>query len=298
MASSVFLFPGVISFLGPTVLFPSGSVSAPGMAFAAEPSSGWYRAGAGDIRLAVLGVDRITAGTGSTGINAPDGGGYFRILNGVVQVNSATFQLANGGTNKNSLDGSTTDGIINWTPATTTNARPMLTFGGLTSAFPAIRRQGGGIEIVLADESAYTPLTVSALAFGSPANSVFSGVKNGGATGLTAADTNRINYTPVATAQSFMLVGCVNVTAWTTPASFTVAVTYKDASGNARTDTAALMRGSTGANAAAITAVDRWYYTLPCIDIDNSATSITVSTTGTFTGTPVYNHAASLYRVR
>lgn len=114
------------------------------------------------------------------------------------------------------------------------------------------------------------------------------------ATGLTGADTNRINYTPPAVAGRYRIGGIVNVTAWTTPASFTVALTYKDDSGNARTDTAFLTRGSTGASAAAVTAVDRWYYEFPCVAINNGATAITVSTTGTFTGSPVYNHSVNV----
>src|SRR5262249_31796430 len=103
-------------------------------------------------------------------------------------------------------------------------------------------------------------------------------------TGNTAAVTNAINYTPAAASSTYSLSGVVNMTAWTTPATFTVAITYKDASGNARTDTALVIRGSTGASAAAVTAVDRWYFIFPAIDIDSSATAITLSTTGTFTG--------------
>jgi hypothetical protein len=116
-------------------------------------------------------------------------------------------------------------------------------------------------------------------------------------TGLSAARTNAINYTPIASAGLYRLSVVVDVTAWTTPATFTIAVTYKDASGNSRTETLQVVRGSTGAAAAAITAVDRWYAELPLIQIDNSATAITVSTTGTFTGSPVYNLAAVLERL-
>lgn len=123
-------------------------------------------------------------------------------------------------------------------------------------------------------------------------------VASGAATGLTAADTNRINFTPPATATTYEMVGVVNMISWGTPASFTVVIGYKDASGNARVDTAFLIRGSNGATAAAVTAVDRWYFSFPAIDIDNSATAITLSTTGTFTGTPVYNIAAALRRIR
>jgi hypothetical protein len=108
-------------------------------------------------------------------------------------------------------------------------------------------------------------------------------------TGNTGAITNAINYTPPASAGRYRICGVVNVTAWTTPASFTVVVTYKDDSGTTQTETLQLIRGTTGAAATAITAIDRWYFTLPVFAINNAATAITVSTTGTFTGSPTYN---------
>ena len=117
------------------------------------------------------------------------------------------------------------------------------------------------------------------------------------ATGQTAAKTNLINYTPPAVIGVYRLLAMVNVTAWTTPASFTIAVTYKDDQGNADTETLAVARGSTGAVAAAITAVDRWYAIPLLISTDNSQTAITLSTTGTFTGSPSYSFAGALERV-
>jgi hypothetical protein len=117
------------------------------------------------------------------------------------------------------------------------------------------------------------------------------------ATGQTAANTNFINYTPPATAGVYRITAMVNITAWATPATFTVAVTYKDDQSNSRTETCAVVRGSTGAVAAAITAVDRWYVPGMLISIDNSATAITLSTTGTFTGSPSYSLAAVLEQV-
>lgn len=111
------------------------------------------------------------------------------------------------------------------------------------------------------------------------------------------AQTNFINYTPPATAGVYRLTIMVNVTAWTTPASFTIVVTYTDSKGNAQTETVAVWRGSTGAMVAAITTVNR-YYGVPFIfAIDNSATAITVSTAGTFSGSPVYQLAATLERL-
>lgn len=188
---------------------------------------------------------------------------------------------------------------------------PMLQLGGTTNQSPALKGNttGAALAVRNADDSGAGSLSMFNCFVGG-AISQIGGINTAGsfgaspitavseATGLTAADTNRINYTPAAASSSYSINGVVNVTAWTTPASFTVALTYKDASGNARTDTAAVTRGSTGAAAAAITAVDRWYYDFPLIDIDNSATAITVSTTGTFTGSPVYNHAVCLNRLR
>lgn len=113
-------------------------------------------------------------------------------------------------------------------------------------------------------------------------------------TGNTGAVTNAINYTPPATAGRYRLTGVVDVTAWTTPASFTVVAVYKDDSGTTRTETLAVTRGSTGVVAAAVTTVDRYYFSLPLFAINNAATAITLSTTGTFTGTPVYNLSAVL----
>ena len=176
----------------------------------------------------------------------------------------------------------TADGSMQLTNAAANNFG-ILQFGGTTSAFPALKRSSATMKWRLADDSTDAAQPNAA---------------TGNATGLTGADTNRINYTPAATAAAYRVTGVVNVTAWTTPASFTVACTYKDASGNARTDTALVIRGSTGASAAAITAVDRWYYVFTNVDIDNSATAITVSTTGTFTGSPVYNHSVILEKVR
>jgi hypothetical protein len=116
-------------------------------------------------------------------------------------------------------------------------------------------------------------------------------------TDKTSAASNFINYTPPATAGVYRIIAMVNVTAWTTPATFTVVVTYTDNKGNARTETLAFVKGSSGAGVAAITTVDRYYATPFVLAIDNSATAITLSTTGTFSGSPVYQLAGLLERV-
>jgi hypothetical protein len=112
-------------------------------------------------------------------------------------------------------------------------------------------------------------------------------------TGKTVAVTNAINYSPVAKAGTYRMSGLVNVTAWTTPASFTVVVTYKDASGNSASITMSMFEDD-GTNSAAVDEVANFFCTPMTFQIDASATAITLSTTGTFTGSPVYNLAAVL----
>lgn len=100
MASSIFIWPAPsATFTGP-ILAADGTKAAPGIAFSAEPSSGWYRAGAGDVRLSVLNTDRVVAGaanTTDTRLLAADGGAYFIVSAGQVFVNSANLVLGSGG---------------------------------------------------------------------------------------------------------------------------------------------------------------------------------------------------------
>jgi hypothetical protein len=74
-------------------------------------------------------------------------------------------------------------------------------------------------------------------------------------------------------------------------------IVWKDASGNVRSDNLGCFRMSNGTFTNNITAVDRWCTVPLLVQIDNSATAITVLTVGTFTGSPVYNIAVSLKRV-
>lgn len=145
-----------------------------------------------------------------------------------------------------------------------------LTLNGKITTYNSITTAGGGLPYIVAQNQA---------------------------NGLTAAATNQISYSPGGSAGLFGIVGVINVKSWATPASFTVVVVYKDDAGTTTTETLGLVRGSTGATAAAITAVDRWYFRLPTFAIDSSNTAITVSTTGTFTGTPVYTFAASVEKL-
>lgn len=115
--------------------------------------------------------------------------------------------------------------------------------------------------------------------------------------GKTNAVTNFINYTPPSKAGVYKVSAMVNVTAWTTPATFHIIVGYTDSNGSAQTEAVRCERGSNGDEAVDITAVDRWYIEPHLLAIDSSGAAITLSTAGTFSGSPVYTIAAVLERV-
>jgi hypothetical protein len=50
-------------------------------------------------------------------------------------------------------------GVVTMADLGATNTTPRITLGGTTSAFPAIKRNGTGIDIVLANDSAFAPLS-------------------------------------------------------------------------------------------------------------------------------------------
>ena len=108
------------------ILVPDGTVAAPAHSFTNETGSGLYRAAAGDIRLAVLGVDRIRFGpNGSAPIltfYSPQaaGGSYtdFQFGTNNTRTTGYIFQIHNNGTSQFIIDasnaatikGSTADG--------------------------------------------------------------------------------------------------------------------------------------------------------------------------------------------
>ena len=99
------------------------------------------------------------------------------------------------------------------------------------------------------------------------------------------AITNGVDYTPAAAIGAYRLNIVVDCTVGTT-SSFAVVVGYTDFEGTAHTDTVTLFPSTTpGAfllNGLVVAA--GWYYAFPLyFEIDNSATPITLSTTGTFT---------------
>jgi len=237
-------------------------------------------------------------GTGSQVQICAAGGGYFIIGGGEGGPNSADLKFYESGFARFIMRSiSSTDGKLKWLMS---NGTTGVGFDVTTDGTLFVTSSAAADTAIL--KSNKLNLTGAAAAIGGVTTAGSFGVPPiiavAETTGLTGADTNRINYTPAAASSTYELSGVVNVTAWATPASFTVVTTYKDASGNSRTDTALVVRGSTGASAAAVTAIDRWYFNFPAIDIDNSATAITLSTTGTFTGSPVYNFQGTLRRVR
>ena len=110
--------------------------------------------------------------------------------------------------------------------------------------------------------------------------------------GQTNAISSIVTYTPGNTG-TYRIIANVNVTAWATPASFALDVTYTDDNGTSQTTIMTVSQGSNGATAAAITAVDRWY-SVPILIRAQALGAITVLTAGTFTGTPVYNTVATI----
>jgi hypothetical protein len=116
-------------------------------------------------------------------------------------------------------------------------------------------------------------------------------------TGNTGAVTNAINFTPPALSGTYRLSGYLNMTAWTTPATFNVLGNWKDQGGSGATSKLLLIDMITNSTTVSVTAAH--YYVIPphLFTIDTSATAITVSTNGTFTGSPVYNLAAILEQV-
>jgi hypothetical protein len=113
-----------------------------------------------------------------------------------------------------------------------------------------------------------------------------------------AAVTNAINYTPPAVAGRYRISWVVNVQSNTTD-SFSVTATWKDAGGTARTQAiGGFAPSGTSLTTGLITNVIGVgvYYGTALINIDNSATAITVSTVGTFT-TVSYDFSAILEQV-
>lgn len=122
----------------PFIWVGDGSASAPSVAFASEPTIGWYRGTAG----------RWTwVGGSSTN--------YFSLAAGQVSLHQGQ---AFGWTSSNDSNGTLDTYFTRGGAAgkvTLTGTTPMLQLGGTTSSFPALKRNGAVLEVKLADDSAY-----------------------------------------------------------------------------------------------------------------------------------------------
>jgi len=157
----------------------AGAASTPAALFSGSPFAG---TGTTSVPLVYIngGTAPTTFSTAKTyfGINAESGftGDFLKLnLNGVdeLAINSVgsiytngyvSANAANGGFNVRSRGWLTcpSDGVWTLTNNASTDFS-RLQFGGTTSSFPAIARNGTGIDIKLADNSAYTGLTALTL---------------------------------------------------------------------------------------------------------------------------------------
>lgn len=123
MAASVFI--GQVVSNGSQVVFsqpgafPDGVVGAPGITFANEPTSGWYRAGAGDVRFSLLGVDflKFNGSTinalGSSGLIVPSGASLGANANYFITGTGAgLFTVQNNAANAGFGVDTTTDAVF------------------------------------------------------------------------------------------------------------------------------------------------------------------------------------------
>jgi predicted aconitase with swiveling domain len=107
---------------------------------------------------------------------------------------------------------------------------------------------------------------------------------------VTNAAPTTVSYTPPATAGHYRISGWVEVTTGTTIALKLMA-TYQTAGGNAVTDGVVFQQQGSITLLTAIVAAGRYYFELPLISVDNSATAITIAdNSGTYTAC-VYNLA-------
>ena len=189
------------------------------------------------------------------------------------------------------LSGTVASGTTNTLPkytAATTLGNSTITDNGTTIALSTSYSITEATGVVAKDAGVTTAGLGHPILVASPAT----------ATGLVAANTNFINFIPPAAAGVYEIKWAVDTTTATTD-TFTVVVTYKNATGTARSqNSGGFDKAGTSLVAGAITSViGAGNYTGSMMfSIDNSATAITLSTAGTFT-TVTYNLDARLYVV-
>jgi hypothetical protein len=143
LAPPIVVFPGSAS----QVLAVDGSVSAPSVSFAGDTGTGFYRAGAGDVRFATSGVAQ------------------FRIVaNNIVLRDAEALSWSS----TSDPGGSADTTLARGTPGRFTftgTAGPMLQLGGTTSSFAGLKGNGTTIEAKTADDSAYANVTANGFQF-------------------------------------------------------------------------------------------------------------------------------------
>lgn len=130
-----------VTIAGGSAGFADGTSGAPSIAFASEPTLGFYRSSAGNI---------VATGTLSATASIGAGGNVSAGSNGA-------FSWA--GVTKSGIR-SSADGVIELQNVAGTDFT-RLNFGGTTSAFPALKRNGALLQFRLADDSGFAALTAS-----------------------------------------------------------------------------------------------------------------------------------------
>ena len=94
----------------------------------------------------------------------------------------------------------------------------------------------------------------------------------------------------------FLVIARVNVTAWATPATFGIVLTYTDNNGTTHTtETQTLIGSATPGAVTAATAVDTYSMVFNLINANPG--TISIATAGTFTGSPVYDFTSMLFQL-
>lgn len=146
-----------------TVLGPNGTAALPAFSFASDTDTGFYRVGANTIGLSVNGASVLSV----------DSSGIALASTSALTVNGSNY-AANA-----SLNGDLTvpgGSAVNWTSRAKMNSPAsgniklsnsgatdfgLLQFGGTTSSFPAIKRNGAALNFRLADDSADCAITAA-----------------------------------------------------------------------------------------------------------------------------------------
>jgi len=219
--------------------------------------------------------------TTGTALKGADGGNYFYVTNGAVTVNSASLQLANGGTAKFSFPAaSATDGQMQFNNGAGSSGVgvDVATDGTIKIRNRSFTAATGNLDIG-AKITAYNGVTTA----GWGVSAVYAA---GRATAQSAANASIATYTVGAADGSFEVSFNMNVTASTT-LSTSGFCTYTDESNTARTMLFPIQT-TTGSFVAlgAITGAGASVWHSPVMHIRcKAATAITIGTSaGTFTG--------------